>query len=72
MARSVQDLGVMLKEGRPHRWLALSADSWEELEGFVEAAARKNWQQDPIFSGTDPATGWPAVWVHKPADPDPK
>lgn len=66
MARAVSELGVFQRDGAQYRWLALAADTDEELQKMIAEAKAKEWEEIPLFGGRDPARGWPAVWMEKP------
>jgi hypothetical protein len=68
-SRKVVDMGQLLYDGRPHRWLSISAKTNEELDELVLFAEGKGWSQDPFYQGTDVELGWPAVWMKKEVDP---
>lgn len=66
MAKAVQEIGVFERDGVSYRWLAIAADSIEELGRLRAEAKVKEWRELPFFEGEDPARGWPAVWMEKP------
>lgn len=65
MKRRVVELGLF--EGRTQRWISLIASTQEALQLSIVAARAKGWEVIPMYEGKEPNSGWPGVWMQKPA-----